>query len=56
MKTGFSRAASRRGSQIIWRDIAADWRRWTTRERVAAGTLGTGIPVAYVVLTFHAWL
>jgi len=56
MKTGFSRAGSRRGSQIIWRDIAADWRRWTTRERIAAGTLGTGIPVAYVVLTFHAWL
>jgi len=56
MKTGFSRAASRRESQIIWRDIAADWRRWTARERVAAGTLGAGIPMAYVVLTFHAWL
>jgi hypothetical protein len=56
MKTSFSRAGSRRESQIIWRDIAADWRRWTTRERVVAGTLGTTIPVAYVVLTFHAWL
>jgi hypothetical protein len=56
MKTGFSRTASRRGSRIIWRDIAADWRRWTTGERVVAGTLGTGIPVACVVLTLHAWL
>ncbi len=56
MKTSFSRAGGRRGSGSIWRDIAADWRRWTTRERIAAGILGTGIPVAYVMLTFNAWL
>jgi hypothetical protein len=56
MKTDLSGAGSRRGSRTIWRDIAADWRRWTMRERVAAGALGTVIPVAYVVLTFQTWL
>jgi hypothetical protein len=56
MKTGFSRAGRRRGSQMIWRDIAADWRRWTMRERVAAVALGTSIPLAYIAHTFHAWL
>ena len=59
MKTGFSRAGSRRASRIR-RDIAADWRRWTTRERIAAGMLavllGTGTPAAYVALAFHAGL
>jgi hypothetical protein len=56
MKTSFSRAGGRRGSGIVWRDLAADWRRWTKRERIAAGILGTGIPVAYLMLTFNAWL
>jgi hypothetical protein len=56
MKTDLSRAGGRGGSEIIWRDLAADWRRWTKRERIAAGILGTGIPVAYVMLTFNAWL
>jgi hypothetical protein len=56
MKTGFSRAGDWRESRIIRRDLAADWRRWTNRERIAAGILGTGIPVVYVMLTFNAWL
>jgi hypothetical protein len=56
MKTGLSGAGSWRRSQTIWRDIAADWRRWTMRERVAAVALGTSIPLAYIAHTFHAWL